>query len=108
VPSVICHLHSKKPEEKAVLVLDHCPAHPSSDVLKSKDEEIKAMFLPTNTTALIQPMDQGIILACKAYCHCELLGGVVNSELLGYLGEKLRQVVLQTPGKSVLENMTSR
>jgi hypothetical protein len=44
-----------------VLLLDHCPAHPSADVLKSKDGKIKAMFLPTNTTALIQPMDQGII-----------------------------------------------
>jgi hypothetical protein len=61
--------------------LDHCPAHPSADVLKSKDGKIKAMFLPKNTTALIQPMDQGNIRACKAYYRCELLGGVVNSEL---------------------------
>jgi hypothetical protein len=33
VPSVIRHLRSKKLEEKALLVLDHCPAHPSTDVL---------------------------------------------------------------------------
>jgi hypothetical protein len=39
------------------------------------------MFLPKNTTALIQPMDQGIIRACKAFYRGELLGGVVNSEL---------------------------
>jgi hypothetical protein len=81
VPSVKCHMHSKKLEEKALSLLDQCPAHPSADVLKSKDEKIKAMFLPKNTTALIQPMDQGIIFACKAYYRCELLGGVVNSEL---------------------------
>jgi hypothetical protein len=61
VPSVRRHLHSKKLEEKALLLLDHCLAHPSADVLKLKDGKIKAMFLPKNTTALIQPMYQRII-----------------------------------------------
>jgi hypothetical protein len=61
--------------------LEHCPAHPSADVLKSEDGRIKAMVLPKNTTALIQPMDQGIIRACRAYYRGELIGGVVNSEL---------------------------
>jgi hypothetical protein len=61
--------------------LDHCPAHPSADVLKTKGGKIKAMFLPTNTTALIRPMDQGNIQAHKAYYRGELLGGVVNSDL---------------------------
>jgi hypothetical protein len=61
VLSVRRHLRSKKLEEKALLLLDHCPAHPSADVLKLKDGKIEAMFLPKNTTALIQPMDQGII-----------------------------------------------
>jgi hypothetical protein len=64
-----------------LLLLDHCPAHPSADLLISKDGKIKVMFLPKNTAALIQPMDQGIIRACKVYYHSELLGGVVNSEL---------------------------
>jgi hypothetical protein len=67
VQSVRCHLHSKNLEEKALLLLDHCPARPSADVLKSKDGNIKAMFLPKNTTAPIQLMDQCIIRACKAY-----------------------------------------
>jgi hypothetical protein len=53
LPSVRRHLHSKKLEENALLLLDHCPAHPSGNVLKSKDGKIKAMFLPKNTTALI-------------------------------------------------------
>jgi hypothetical protein len=55
------HLCSKKLEVKALLLLDHCPAQAPADVLKSKDVKIKAMFLPKNTTALIQPMDQGIV-----------------------------------------------
>jgi hypothetical protein len=81
VSSVRRPLRSKKLEEKALLLLDHCPAHPCTGVLKSKDGKIEAMFLPKNTTALIQPMDQGIIRACKD-CYCgELLGGVVNSEM---------------------------
>jgi hypothetical protein len=39
------------------------------------------MFLTKNITALIQPMDQGIIQASIALYHGELLGGAVNSEL---------------------------
>jgi hypothetical protein len=50
-------------EEKALLLLDHCPVHPSVDDLKLKDGKIKVMFLPKITTALIQLMAQGIIRA---------------------------------------------
>jgi hypothetical protein len=57
-----------------LLLLGHCPAHPSSDVLKSKDGEIE------DTIAPIQSPDQGIISACKAQFCSELPSGVVNSE----------------------------
>jgi hypothetical protein len=40
-----------------------------------------AMFLPNNTAAPIQPMDQDIIRVFKAYHHGELPGAAVNSEL---------------------------
>jgi hypothetical protein len=50
VPSVRCHLCSKKLEEKALLVWDHCPAHPA-DVLKLKDGKIQLIFLPKNMPA---------------------------------------------------------
>ena len=39
------------------------------------------MFLPKNTTALIQPLDQGIILTFKAHYRRGLLSEIVNSEL---------------------------
>jgi hypothetical protein len=81
LPSLRHHLHCKKLEEKTLLLLDYCPAHPSADVLKSKDGKIKVMFLLRKTTALIKPVDQGIIRACKACYHGEMPGGVVNSEL---------------------------
>jgi hypothetical protein len=40
-----------------------------------------AMFLPKNTTVLIQPLDQGFTLALKAYYQWALLTAVIKSEL---------------------------
>jgi hypothetical protein len=64
--------------------LDHCPAHPSIDVLKLKHGKIKGMP-PSNTATLIQPMDQDIIWAFKAYDCGELLGGVAALPMLKFL-----------------------
>ncbi|XP_074052993.1 tigger transposable element-derived protein 7 [Macrotis lagotis] len=50
---------------KAVLLLDSTPAHPSAESLMSNDGRIKCIFFPPNTTSLIQPMNQGVILSCK-------------------------------------------
>lgn len=50
---------------KAILILDNAPAHPSIEKLCSRDGRIKCLMLPPNTISLIQPMDQGINLACK-------------------------------------------
>jgi hypothetical protein len=39
-----------------------------------KDGKIRAMFLPKNTTALIQPLDQGAIYSFKVnYIGCLLI-----------------------------------
>jgi hypothetical protein len=35
--SIKCHW--KKPEEEAVFLLDHCPVHPSANILKLKDRK---------------------------------------------------------------------
>jgi hypothetical protein len=73
------------------------------------------MFLTKNIVALIQPMDQRIIQASKAFYHGELLDGVVNYELqimeflvLIWLGGKLHQLLLQTARKSVLEKLSQK
>ncbi|XP_072490863.1 tigger transposable element-derived protein 7 [Notamacropus eugenii] len=50
---------------KAVLLLDNSPAHPSAESLISNDGRIKCIFFPPNTTSLLQPMNQGVILSCK-------------------------------------------
>ncbi|XP_071043363.1 jerky protein homolog-like [Parasteatoda tepidariorum] len=49
--------------EKVVLLLDNCSAHPADEDLCLK--HIKLVFLPPNTTAIIQPLDQGIIRSFK-------------------------------------------
>lgn len=43
----------QKLEGKALLLLNHSPEHTQADVLKLKGENIRAKFLPKNTTAYI-------------------------------------------------------
>ena len=43
-------------EYKILLLLANAPAHPSVEILQSKDGRVNTMFLPPNTTAIIQPM----------------------------------------------------
>ena len=69
VPAVIKYqtevLGITRDQIKAVLLLDNAPAHPEAYKLVSECGKIKVMYLPPNTTSLIQPMDQGIISALK-------------------------------------------
>jgi hypothetical protein len=51
--------------KKAVLLLNNAPSHPNEGILKSEDENIFVKYLPPNVTALIQPMDQGVIQNTK-------------------------------------------
>lgn len=53
---------------KALLILDNAPGHLVNLSELSKDVEIE--YFPKNTTALIQPMDQGAIATFKAYYLC--------------------------------------
>ncbi|XP_042222769.1 tigger transposable element-derived protein 1-like [Homarus americanus] len=45
--------------------LDNAPSHPPT--VAELSDNIKVLFLPPNTTSLLQPMDQGVIAAFKAY-----------------------------------------
>lgn len=73
VPQVRKHLDSKKLPQKAVLLIDNAPSHPIASVLKSSDGQIFAKFLPPNVTALLQPMDQGVIATMKRTYRTKLL-----------------------------------
>ncbi|CAH2088978.1 unnamed protein product [Euphydryas editha] len=52
-----------KKNKKILLLVDNCPAHPHIENLK----KITLVFLPPNTTSVLQPMDQGIIRALKLH-----------------------------------------
>ena len=65
VPRVRHYLHIKGLPVKALLLMGNAPAHPSTEELCSRDGLIKTMFLPANTTSLIQPMDQGVLYNLK-------------------------------------------
>ncbi|XP_064414835.1 jerky protein homolog-like [Latimeria chalumnae] len=80
VPSVRCHLRSKRLPEKAVLLLDNCPAHPPAESLKTSDGNIKFFYLPKNTTSKIQPLDQGIIANFKKAYRKEPVKELVASD----------------------------
>ncbi|XP_066126892.1 tigger transposable element-derived protein 1-like [Saccopteryx bilineata] len=55
----------------ALLLLDGAPCHPAH--LGSLSAHVRVEFLPKNTSALIQPMNQGIIATFKAhYLRCTL------------------------------------
>ena len=50
-------------DRKIALIIDNCPAHPSISNLNN----IQLIFLPPNTTSILQPMDQGVIRSLKAH-----------------------------------------
>jgi len=72
VPAVTKHMKDSNLPFKALLHLDNAPctsdnapAYPDIANLVSNDGNIKAMFLPANTTVLIEPIDQGVLEAVK-------------------------------------------
>ena len=50
-------------ERNIALIIDNCPAHPSISNLTN----VQLVFLPPNTTSILQPMDQGVIRSLKAH-----------------------------------------
>jgi hypothetical protein len=50
---------------KALILVDNAPGHPV--YLDNISDNVKVMFLPPNTTSIIQPMDQGVISTFKSY-----------------------------------------
>ena len=53
---------------KVLLMLDNDPSHPKKDL-----SNIKCLFLPANTTSVLQPLDQGIIQNVKMHYKRKLL-----------------------------------
>ncbi|XP_042226470.1 tigger transposable element-derived protein 1-like [Homarus americanus] len=71
-------------ERKALLLLDNAPSHPIN--LNDLLNNIKVEYLPKNTTALLQLMDQGVMASFKAYFLCrtfrQLIAAIDGEEQL--------------------------
>ncbi|XP_065436021.1 tigger transposable element-derived protein 1-like isoform X2 [Chrysemys picta bellii] len=65
VPSVRDYCSKNNLAFKALLILNNSPGHPPS--LDDMHPDIQVVFLPPNTTSLLQPVDQGVIAYFKAH-----------------------------------------
>ena len=70
-------MNDKGLEKKALQLLDNASSHRSSSVLQSYNGMIKTMFLPRNTTAIIQPMDQAVLDPRKHWYKGKLLAHIL-------------------------------
>jgi len=59
---------------KATANIDNAPSHPNIKKFCSHNGDIKCLVLPSNTNAMIQPMDHGVTLIIKVfYTHTRFL-----------------------------------
>jgi hypothetical protein len=61
------YCQQKNLESKGILLLDHAPSNSQNLGALKTCIPAEVVFLPTNTTSIIQPMDHGVIAAFKAY-----------------------------------------
>ena len=64
---------------KIVLIIDNCPAHPAIGGLKAIQLCFFAPPPPPNTTAVTQPMDQGVICSLKAKYRSRLIKLIIKA-----------------------------
>uniref|UniRef100_A0A5S6Q2U4 DDE-1 domain-containing protein n=1 Tax=Trichuris muris TaxID=70415 RepID=A0A5S6Q2U4_TRIMR len=64
VPEVKSYLRLKGLPFRVLLIIDNAPGHPQSTCFAN--ENVEVMFLPPNSTPLLQPLDQGIAKCVKA------------------------------------------
>ncbi|XP_066108720.1 tigger transposable element-derived protein 1-like [Saccopteryx bilineata] len=66
-PAVKKYLQENKLPMKALLILENAPAHPPGfeDDILYEFKFVKVLYLPPNTTSILQPMDQQVISNIK-------------------------------------------
>ncbi|CAG9806890.1 unnamed protein product [Chironomus riparius] len=65
---------------KFLILIDNAPGHANIEILNQISDGIKFMFLPPNTTSLIQPMDQGCISTFKSYYLKKSYQSILDSD----------------------------
>ncbi|KFD46780.1 hypothetical protein M513_12361 [Trichuris suis] len=64
IPEVKKYLQEQGLAFKVLLRIDNAPSHPDS--IAHENENVHVVFLPANTTSLLQPLDQGVTHCVKA------------------------------------------
>ncbi|CAF3999186.1 unnamed protein product [Rotaria sordida] len=80
----------RKQKRHILMFLDNAPVHPQDIQL----ENIKLKFFPANTTAIIQPMDQGIIRAFKAYYRRYLVKHIIANATVATTADDINVTAL--------------
>lgn len=60
VPSVKSYREREGKNSKILQLLDNAPSHPPIEIINAIDSHFKIVYFPSNFTALIQPMDEGV------------------------------------------------
>ncbi|CAF2027899.1 unnamed protein product, partial [Rotaria magnacalcarata] len=81
-----------KQKRHILLFLDNAPVHPPDVQL----EIIKLKFFPPNTTAKIQPMDQGVIRSFKVYYRRRLVKHIIISAGVAVTADGACEAVSET------------
>lgn len=76
IPEVKTYLAKENLSFKVLLTLDNCKSHGDAVLLAHPNVEI--LFLPPNTTSLIQPMDQCVIATFKSYYLKRVLQAMIR------------------------------
>jgi hypothetical protein len=80
VPEAQSFLKERGLSQKAVLLRDNAPSHPTESILTSNDVLIVVKFLPPNVIAVIQPMAQGVIVSMKRCYWADLLRNLADED----------------------------
>ncbi|KAJ3439654.1 hypothetical protein M0812_15690 [Anaeramoeba flamelloides] len=87
IPKSRFHITATKKEKigknaKALLILDNAPSHYNSESIKiCKKNLIQILFLPSNSTDFLQPLDVGCFKGFKSYIKRQLIDGTYESFL---------------------------
>jgi len=77
IPEIRFYCKKENLNFKALIIIDNAPSHPI--YLNDLSDNLKFLFMPPNTTSLIQPMDQGVISAFKSYYLRRTFKQLINS-----------------------------
>ena len=61
--------------KKILMLIDNCSGHNTAEEMHLSN--VKIMFLPKNTTSIMQPMDMGIIMAVKRHFKVQMARALI-------------------------------